>query len=288
MLMNCPNSTTCLLVVTLLLGVVSSGLTQSKKKVDETVRKVASIDPETLRGRFTPDPEWILRDKDGREVEAKLISAHGEVVKIQRTDDEKEFEVPIAMFDAYTEERIRAWIDRDPEAVDFSLELSASRELVDSNDFEISNRNLKTTKWSYRVKLTNLTRNPLSGAEVEYRIIYDDNVDFIRTSAMPGEGKAQQEGQSVDIPTIQFNDEIEFLTPPIETHTYEYKTSRDRDFAKDDIKGVWVRVVRHDEVIAEFKSNEAAMSGYSWDNESEVEIRITNRFREAFEPSEEE
>ena len=69
----------------------------------------------------------------------------------------------------------------------------------------------------------------------------------------------------------------------METDTYEYKPARgDREYLKDEIKGIWIRVIRHDEIIAEYKSNEAAMSNLSWDNEEEVEIKITNRFKESF------
>lgn len=254
----------------------------AEKKVKTPV-KVASVDPDLLKSRGMPDPGWTLRDEEGREIQAMLLSAHGDIVKIQRIDNEQEFDVPISMFDSETEGRIRYWIKEDPEAVDYSLAISTSRDLVDSTTTELSGRSFKKSEWSYHVTIHNETRNELNDAVVEYQIIYDDNVSFVRTQATPGKGTNQRDGRAVDLPMMEFNDEIEFKTPSIETETYEYVPNKgDREYLKDEIKGIWIRVIRHDEIIAEFRSNEAAMASKSWDDEEEVEITITNRFKESF------
>jgi hypothetical protein len=244
---------------------------------------VASLNRNLMNSMAIPDSGWTLRDDEGREIRAMLLSAHGDMVRIQRVDSEQEFDVPISMFDPETEGRIRYWIEEDPGAVDFSLGVSASRELADSSTVELSGRSYTKKKWSYKVVIHNATRNDLNDAQVEFRVVYDDNVNFLRTTPTPGEGANQQDGQAVDLPLMKFNDEIEFNTPIVETDTYEYKPARgDREYLKDEIKGIWIRVIRHDEIIAEYKSNEAAMSNLSWDNEEEVEIKITNRFKESF------
>jgi len=255
---------------------------RAEKEVKERI-KVASINPNLMKSRGIPDSGWTLRDDEGREIQAMLLSAHGDMVKIQRVDNEQEFDVPISMFDPETEGRIRYWIEEDPAAVDFSVGVSASREMADSSTVELSGRSYTKKEWTYKVVVHNATRNDLNDAVVEFRVIYDDNVNFLRTTPVPGEGANQQDGQAVDLPLMQFNDEIEFNTPVVETDTYEYEPSRgDREFLKDEIKGIWIRVLRHDEIIAEYKSNEAAMGSLSWDNEEEVEIKITNRFKESF------
>lgn len=246
--------------------------------------KVAAVDSKVLHPRFEENLPWTLRDDEGREIEAILLSAHGETVKIKRVDDEREFDVPISMFDLQTENRIRNWIDRDPEAVNYNLDITATKELVGTDEFDMAGRSLRTSKWAYRITVANQSRNDLSDASVEYRIVYDDNIAFARTSAIPGKGKARQDGQAVELPEMNFNDEIEFTTPFIETHTYEYKAVKGpRDFAKDEIKGVWIRILRRGEVISEFKTNESVMNGYDWDNEDEIEIKVTNKFRDSFE-----
>ncbi|MEM6279655.1 MAG: hypothetical protein AAF733_09260 [Verrucomicrobiota bacterium] len=277
----------------LILSLVFSGplALEAEEKVGKGNKrlKIASLDPNLMKPRGMQDPGWTLRDDSGREIQAMLLSAHGDMVKIQRIEDEQEFEVPISMFDPETEGRIRYWIEEDPEAVDFSLDVEASRELVDSSTVELSGRVFTKKEWSFKVVIHNATRNDLNDAEVEYRIIYDDNVNFVRTAPAPGDGDNQQDGQAVDLPTMTFNDEIEFNTPVVEMDTYEFEPSRGaREYIKDEIKGIWIRVIRHDEIIAEYKSNEAAMGSLSWDNEDEFEIKITNRFRESFEETSEE
>jgi acetyltransferase-like isoleucine patch superfamily enzyme len=52
--------------------------------------------------------------------------------------------------------------------------------LLDSNTFMTAGRDLKSAEWSYRVKVTNLTRNVLSGAQLEYRIVFDDEVEIAK------------------------------------------------------------------------------------------------------------
>lgn len=284
-----PPLLTALVTAAFLLILSAPSLEAEEKEEKGKKRlKIAALDASLMKPRGMQDPGWTLRDKEGREIQALLLSAHGDMVRIQRVEDEQEFDVPIAMFDPETEGRIRYWIEEDPEAVDFSLDVEASRELVDSSTVELAGRSFTKKEWSYKVIIHNATRNDLNDAQVEYRIIFDDNVNFVRTSPSPGAGDNQQDGQAVDLPTMTFNDEIEFNTPVVETDTYEFEPTRGaREFLKDEIKGIWVRVIRHDEVIAEYKSNEAAMGDLSWDNEEEFEIKITNRFKESFEDSEE-
>lgn len=251
-----------------------------KKK--EPVRKVAMAERQLMNAPSAPDGSVTLRNVGGQEIQAHLVSVHGDSVKIRRTDDSREFIVPIASFDEYTGEQIRQWMSRDAGAVEFSLSISSQKNLVDTSVFQSASREFKTSKWSYRVSVTNLTRNELSGAKLEYRIIYNDQVEFVRTAVGPGKGTNQQDGQAIDLPVMAFNDAIEFDTPALDLNTYEYAPPRgDREFAKDSIKGIWIRITRNGKIIGEYRSSPAALASVSWDNEEDSEIRITNRFRDS-------
>lgn len=235
-----------------------------------------------LSSRQLPaESTMVLRNVTGQEIEAKLLSAHGDQVKIERINDGRVFIVPIDTFDEYSGERIRSWIDRDPDAVDYSLAISATKNLVNSSTFLSSGRDFKFSEWSYHVTVRNQTRNTLSGAQLEFRLVYDDYVDIAKTTVGPGKGPNQQEGQLVDLPEMVFNDEIEFDTPTLVLHTYEFNPLRaPREYARDTLKGIWIRVVRNGKIIGEYKSNPSAMNGLTWDNEGKTEIRVTNRFRD--------
>jgi len=252
---------------------------ESKK---EPVRKVAAVDRQLMNAPSAPDGSVTLRSAGGQEIQAHLLSAHGDSVKIRRVDNSREFVVPISTFDDYTGEQIRQWMDRDPEAVQYSLSISAQKNLVDTSVFETASREFKTAKWSYRVSVANLTRNELAGALLEYRIIFNDQIEFTRTVVGPGKGTNQQDGQAIDLPEMAFNDTIEFDTPAVDLNTYEYSPTRgEREFAKDSIKGIWIRITKGGKLLGEYKSSPAALASVSWDNEDDVEIRITNRFRDA-------
>ncbi len=272
------SSQSILSAVLLSLAMTGTGFSQDAKKKKAKPVEVAAVRPEVLRSKVIPEG-WLLRDKEGRELQAHLLSVSGENVLIQRVEDEREFSVPIENFDARSENVIRNWMYRDPDAIDYSLDIKADRGLVESTSFKIAGREFTTSKWSYTVSISNNSRNELSDAEIEYRIVYDDQVGFTRTSVMPGAGSDQQEGEKVDLPPMKFNDELEFDTPVLETHKYEYvPTKGEREFHKDSVKGIWVRIMRRGEVIAEYKSNEASMGSLSWDNEAQEEIQFRYTF----------
>jgi len=265
--------------------ILAGGLSPSARAGDEKkpVRKdVAVIDKRVMNAPSAVDGSVTLRNVDGQEIQARLLSVTGDSVKIQRVDDQREFVVPISTFDDYTGAQIRNWMERDPGAIDYSLSVSTEKNLVDSSSFETGGRELKTSKWSYRVTVANLSRNELNGAKIEYRIIFDDEVEFARAAVGPGKGGNQQDGQAIDLPEMAFNDEIEFETPPVDLNTYEYAPSRgEREYAKDSIKGIWIKVTRNGQVISEYQSSPSMMASLSWDNEDDAEIRITNHFRDA-------
>jgi hypothetical protein len=229
------------------------------------------------------DGTMTLRSASGQEIEARLLSANGESVRIERVGDGREFVVPLSSFDEYTGERVRQWMDRAPGVVEYSFAVEANRVLVDSSTFMSAGRDLKTAEWSYRVKFTNLTRNELRGAQLEYRVVYDDEVIIDRAVVAPGKGANQQDGQLLDLPDMSFNDEVEFETPPIALHTYEFVPQRgEREYSRDSVKGLWLRVMKNGEILFEYQSHPGAMASLSWDNEDKTEIRVTNRFREQF------
>ena len=263
-------------------GPCRSANAEEKKNPVRKAVAVVAVDKRILHAPSTADGSVTLRNVDGQEIQARLLSVIGDSVRIQRVDDQREFVVPVASFDEYTAAQIHQWMDRDPGAVDYSLSISTEKNLVDSSSFETGGRELKTSKWSYRVSVANLSRNALNGARIEYRVIFDDEVEFARAAVGPGKGGNQQDGQAVDLPDMAFNDEVEFETPPVDLNTYEYAPSRgEREYAKDSIKGIWIRITRNGKVIAEYQSSPSMMASLSWDNEDDVEIRITNQFRDA-------
>jgi hypothetical protein len=254
---------------------------EGKKSVIQVA--AATRKPAAAAAVVPDDGTMTLRSVSGQEIEARLLSANGDSVRIERVGDGREFVVPLSSFDDYTGERVRQWIDRAPGAVEYSFGVEANRVLVDSSTFMSAGRDFKTAEWSYRVKFTNLTRNELRGARLEYRVVYDDEVIIDRAVVAPGKGANQQDGQLLDLPDMAFNDEVEFVTAPLALHTYEFVPQRgEREFSRDSVKGLWLRVTKNGEILFEYQSHPGAMASLSWDNEDKTEIRVRNRFREQF------
>ncbi|MCB1093238.1 MAG: hypothetical protein KDL87_16985, partial [Verrucomicrobiae bacterium] len=229
---------------------------------------------------FDPNVPSYLRpvrlfNRDGRFLDAQLLSITGNVVTVKRLSDEKQFEVSLENLDEVSTRRVELWMERDPNAIDFSIDITAKKRQAESDSFETLGRVLKTSRWVYDVVITNQSRNELRDAEVEYRIIYDDEVEFVKSSVYPGKGENQQDGQAVPLPPMAFNGRAEFSTPAVDMHTYEYVPLRgEKEYFRDQIVGIWVRVSRQGKVIAEFQSNAASMHNLAWDGEDEIDIVV--------------
>ncbi len=241
---------------------------------------------------FDPNLPSYLRpvrlfNKEGRYIDARLLSASGETVTVQRLTDNQTFDVAMGSLDEASLQRVEKWMDRDPEAINFSIAFDVKKRFVDSDDFATLGRDFKTMRWAYDVVMTNQSRNELRNAELEYQIIYEDQVEFVRTSAYPGKGKNQREGRSVDIPPLAFNGRAEFSTPPVTMEIYEYAPTRgDREYRRDQILGIWIRLFKNGEVIAEYQSHPASMTSLTWEEEDEIEIVVKDSFRDQFETGE--
>jgi hypothetical protein len=227
-----------------------------------------------------------LFNRDGRYLDGQLVSIAGNIVTVKRLADERHFEIPLDSLDEVSTRRVTAWMEQDPDAVDFSIGITAKKRQAESNTFESLGRVLKTSRWVYDVSITNQSRNELSDAEVEYRIIFNDEVEFVKTAMYPGKGANQQDGQAVKLPPMAFNGRAEFSTPPIEMHTYEYVPLRgEKEYFRDQVVGIWVRVLRQGKVIAEFQSNAASMHNLAWDGDEEIDIVVRDSFRDQFDPA---
>ena len=270
------------LYIAFLCGVLfhSPGVAADPEKRNET-----SGDPvplSSLRERVESD---IVRlyDEEDRGLDVQLLSLVGEYISIRRASDGKVFDLPLAKLNDASRDYVYKWVEATPQAVDYSLGIEVTKRMDLDDKYETAGRTLKTSKVRYDVVVTNRTRNPLSGAIVEYRIIYDDDVSFLRSTAYPGKGE-QWDGEAADLPDMDFNGRVEFTTPAVEIDSYEYKPSRgEREYRKDKIVGIWVRLIKQGVILSEYKSNEQAMGSLVWDGEDEEGIVFKDTFKESFE-----
>lgn len=270
-----PRPAYSILAALLSLGMAAAA---DKPPANPEAKKLVAVKKPVAPLKLPVDPvvvetEMVLKNTDGREMNARLLSASGEMVHVLRLEDEREFDLPITSLDRFSADRVRTWMDRSNEAITYAIDISVTKKPVDSGDFETGGRILEYRDWAYEIKLTNRTRNDLTDASVEYRIVYDDDVDIVRTAVGPGKGSNQQEGEAVSLPTLGYNGRAEFTTAPVRLHSYQYIPLRGpKEFERDRLIGVWVRIVRKDEVIHEFQSYPAVMEGLQWDGSEDIQV----------------
>lgn len=254
-------------------------LPASTPTVDLTSLPVLEIDP-ALPAHLQP---VRLYNKDGRHLDARLISATSERVTVQRLTDNQTFDLPMESLDAASVDAVDSWMDRGMEMQPFSLDFQVGKRMVESDSFSVGGRDFKQMKWAYDVVMTNQSRNELNDAVLEYQIFFDDEVQVVRTSASPGKGKNMRDGQDVKLPALAFNGRAEFTTPPVDLQTYEYKPSRgEREFRRDQIVGIWIRVIKEGEVVGEYQSH-PSLKDLPWNEDEEIEIIVRDSFEEQFE-----
>lgn len=73
--MPSPIHASCIL--SLFLVAVTPCLSQEKKAKAKEPLRLAAVKRDVLRAPSAPPAGWTLRDDEGREVEANLVSAHG-------------------------------------------------------------------------------------------------------------------------------------------------------------------------------------------------------------------
>ncbi len=263
----------------LVLGIVPGLVGGEKEKKPEKLLAVAGDGEKRLPFYERP---MTLFDKSGRETEAMLLSANGETISIERTADGKRFEVPLETFDERSQRSIEIWMDRDPEAVQYAIGYEVQKRVLDSNSFESRSTTTKRSQWVYDVVVTNLSRNELTDVELEFQIVYEDKVNMLRTTAMQGEGR-MHEGSSVQLPPLKFNGRAELTTPPVVLDAYEYDPTRgEREYFRDQLVGIWIRLVKGGRIISEYKSNDVTMKNEVWGGMESYKIEVKDSFKDNF------
>ena len=117
----------------------------------------------------------VFEDQFGRIMNAELVShtgAEGENVTIKKSG--KDMVVKVALFSEKDQKFIREWMKKTPPTLDYNFRVEVAKKEIQSkpsaNPFEKSS----TGKTAFLMRLTNLTRQPVSGLRVEYRAYMKD------------------------------------------------------------------------------------------------------------------
>lgn len=119
-----------------------------------------------------------FEDKFGRTIEAELVShtgAKAPVVKINK--DGKEMEVKVSIFSAKDQAFIRQWMTKTPPTISYAFRVEASKKVADTARSKAYYEKGKSAETNYELKITNLSRQTVSGIRIEYKVFMRNNGD---------------------------------------------------------------------------------------------------------------
>ena len=119
-------------------------------------------------------------NKKGQEIEAQLISIAPDM-KMAKIKIKGSNEVPLDILTLSLDDQqyLKNWLKTNPVKMDFDLELTFSKDVVDKKKYDVANYYMKfireNTKFDIEIK--NRTRAILTGATIEYYIITEHVVN---------------------------------------------------------------------------------------------------------------
>ncbi|MEE2967483.1 MAG: hypothetical protein VX646_06355 [Verrucomicrobiota bacterium] len=137
----------------------------------------------------------VFEDQFGRIMNAELVShtgAEGENVTIKKSG--KDMVVKVALFSEKDQKFIREWMKKTPPSLDYNFRVEVAKKEIEAkpsaNPFEKSS----TGKTAFLMRLTNLTRQPVSGLRVEYRAYMKDYGGGSSSSSRDDDDDKEDEG----------------------------------------------------------------------------------------------
>ncbi|MGC1481798.1 MAG: hypothetical protein WA771_14960 [Chthoniobacterales bacterium] len=134
------------------------------------------------------------------------------------------------------------------------LKISAIPKEESSDKDRAGNTAVATSEGFYKIALKNNSLiNDTPALRAEYRVFF--LIDDGKTNRRDAELK--RESGAEDVPVIPGGEKFEFVTKAVKLRAKSlasgyYYTSGRRDTSRDELEGIWVRVLDGDEVVEEF------------------------------------
>ncbi len=212
-----------------------------------------------------------LTDQQGRSIEADVLSVENDIARIRRADGMR-FDLPLANLVEADQKTLREWAQReaDKPLPPNSIQVTAGRAKFDSTRKEsqvpwtttysngtttTETRTLVTTheQWGYSLTVSNTTLRQLDNLRVEYRL-FGGGIH----SAAPG-----QQASTIRIGTLKPRDKTIVKTSSVTLTKEAYRGQSARPVGSQ-LRGVWVRVYRGDELVHESSTPDSIRLNETW------------------------
>ena len=221
-----------------------------------------------------------LTSKDGRSIEAEIVSYKGDTLRMRRADTKREFTLPLSSLSEDDQTSLRAFFHEHPElretALASDLRVEFTRVKFDRSVTSDTNwRDETVENWGYTFQVTNRTSQPLEGLRIEYIIFARRDPDNYSQTAKanasaplqrtPGKlalgpigpgGRGEARTSAVAITRVSYEDDV---------YTVSNNGRRLTNWRDREIHGLWFRLYDGDKLIQEGGVPEALRKTEKWD-----------------------
>lgn len=222
-----------------------------------------------------------LTSKDGRSIEAEIVSYKGETLRIRRTDTNRELQLPVSTLATTDQTAVRKFIRDNPDLRetikpgDIRIEFSRAkfeRETTESAYWRDEN----AESWGFSISILNQTNAPLEGLRVDYIVYAIDDPDNVQSAARnkTSSDRLQRVTGTEKIAAIPSGQRSTIRTTPVISTRVKYTDdvrmiTADgklvRSWRDKALHGVWLRVYDGDKLVHEASSPENLRTSERWD-----------------------
>jgi hypothetical protein len=206
---------------------------------------------------------------EGREIVAEVISHDGKGSFQLKRADGNEFTVSATALSLEDQKFLQEWAAANPPKVDYRFDFKvAAEKVVGNRSRQLGGyKNVKNELWTYRVDMTNLSRDVVSGLTIEYRVFKINAADG-QFRASDGITEGFIGGTASLDKELRFNETFQFTTGEVQIDEVSYRWSSMRNERyKDALRGVMIRIKdAAGNVVWDFVSSHSPMTGKTWDS----------------------
>jgi hypothetical protein len=200
---------------------------------------------------------------NGQKIQAKLVGHKAGKITLERADG-KRFEAAPSVFQVDDQVFIQEWMRTHPETVSYRFNVSATREKVDGSFTNLSYKRVKNERWAYRLKISNLSPDTLTGLTVRYKLLHTNRADGEFSTGSEAPTVEVAEGETKLPAELPFNRALEFLTVPVELDFVDYAGTGSR--YKDELFGCLIRILdAGGATVMDWTSPGPEMKDRTWD-----------------------
>lgn len=210
------------------------------------------------------DPR-VFTDAKGREIIAEIVSARGDTVELNM--DGKTFKTPISLLSTADQKFIRKWMQDNPAKIDYHLDFKVEKKQIERDTMGSGYERKTHGKYTYRITVTNRSREEAIGLTLKYRAFMIDRVTGTYFSIASKPETVQKDGQ-VELPALKLNLSAEFDTEPFDMEeTHYWDTTR---LIKDEFIGILIRVFdAGGNIVADHREGSTALKTKDWEEKTE-------------------